>query len=456
MRALKSRLSTGRLPYNLYWFCYSAGERDRLPNWLREHESVRLVTPEDQGGTLEAELVFTSIARFIGVDTPALIQNPIGFFRSRVEELAGNEFERVLGGEGYLDALAEAERRWRIICPGRHGADAAETNSALVRAVDAENRGETSLAIELLDDIISTRGGGLEPQIVWCVARALSLKSLLVLKQDSLSETPGSRVGEALACLDNMTAVLEGYKDRHCRDLRVAGLGQRAMTLHRVGRTEEARLQFEAITRENPTESTVYGIEVAAAHLQLGILYGTRRQYDAAEEHFNVVIEGAGSAVPEVQRLALSAFFNLASTFVAKNDPAGAHAVFVRLQAILENVEVPERFHTRAGVARALVEGQLGRPEALKTIKACLAGARRQSKEAVAFVLNGIERLGDNYIRARLPSLAVDCYQCLLDEIDPGGELDSKRIDAYGRLSSAHVLGGKLWSRVTGRGEFDF
>jgi tetratricopeptide (TPR) repeat protein len=45
MSALKRRLQTD-LPYNLYWFCYKTEAVDSLPEWLRSHPRVCLVTSQ--------------------------------------------------------------------------------------------------------------------------------------------------------------------------------------------------------------------------------------------------------------------------------------------------------------------------------------------------------------------------------------------------------------------------
>jgi tetratricopeptide (TPR) repeat protein len=45
MSALKRRLQ-GDLPYNLYWFCYKREQVESLPDWLKNHPRVYLVTPK--------------------------------------------------------------------------------------------------------------------------------------------------------------------------------------------------------------------------------------------------------------------------------------------------------------------------------------------------------------------------------------------------------------------------
>lgn len=45
MTALQRRLLS-RMPFNIYWFCYTRAEFDSIPPWLREHPNVRLVAPK--------------------------------------------------------------------------------------------------------------------------------------------------------------------------------------------------------------------------------------------------------------------------------------------------------------------------------------------------------------------------------------------------------------------------
>jgi hypothetical protein len=46
MSALKRRLKSGGLPYNIYWFCYQEEDLHALPAWLKGDMNVLFVLPE--------------------------------------------------------------------------------------------------------------------------------------------------------------------------------------------------------------------------------------------------------------------------------------------------------------------------------------------------------------------------------------------------------------------------
>lgn len=46
MTSLRKRLHSRRLPYKLYWFCYSAEQLNNMPKWLTKHNDVAFVIPE--------------------------------------------------------------------------------------------------------------------------------------------------------------------------------------------------------------------------------------------------------------------------------------------------------------------------------------------------------------------------------------------------------------------------
>lgn len=46
MTSLRKRLHSRRLPYKLYWFCYSTDQLNNMPEWLVNHNDVAFVIPE--------------------------------------------------------------------------------------------------------------------------------------------------------------------------------------------------------------------------------------------------------------------------------------------------------------------------------------------------------------------------------------------------------------------------
>ena len=116
MSALKRRLLSRRIPYTIYWFCYTPSEIEGLPDWLKHHEDVRFVvsndafkdhvlpflervaTDEDSydlfpvlrelndgKNKLEASYIFGQLISTFGIIEPELIADPLSFFRDYLE-----------------------------------------------------------------------------------------------------------------------------------------------------------------------------------------------------------------------------------------------------------------------------------------------------------------------------------------------------------------------------------
>ena len=109
MGTLKRKLSE-RLPYNIYWFCYSDSDFSQLPSWLHEHQNVRFIRAsrpdaeadrlprirEDDntltGGEaplLPAQRVFDTLIQLFEVEEPPLTADPLGFLSARLRLEAG-------------------------------------------------------------------------------------------------------------------------------------------------------------------------------------------------------------------------------------------------------------------------------------------------------------------------------------------------------------------------------
>src|SRR5579871_2726176 len=103
MSALKERMHGQVVPLNLYWFCYEHSAIDMLPDWLRNHNQVRFVTPESKSqpvrySSTDAPLERVSSAqldaayvleRFISkanVQSPQLFSNPVRSFAQMLQK----------------------------------------------------------------------------------------------------------------------------------------------------------------------------------------------------------------------------------------------------------------------------------------------------------------------------------------------------------------------------------
>lgn len=116
MRALRRRLNNQAMPHNVYWFCYRRSDKDLLPDWLRNHEHVKFVLPDEPQNTLlvsphraespalvqpmepeglheeerEPSLgaihVFRTMMDKCGIQQATLLQDPLGHFAARLRE----------------------------------------------------------------------------------------------------------------------------------------------------------------------------------------------------------------------------------------------------------------------------------------------------------------------------------------------------------------------------------
>lgn len=145
MVALRRRLSA-RLPYNLYWFCYSSTDVVSLPVWLLDHQDVVVIAPPDNESDepvedearasdqrLPAAAVLEGMIRQMNLDPPIAITNPLESLVAMFErQLPGTtdasdgadiyQLRGVLGGlralaahysvgEGAIESAEDAVRR---------------------------------------------------------------------------------------------------------------------------------------------------------------------------------------------------------------------------------------------------------------------------------------------------------------------------------------------------------
>jgi tetratricopeptide (TPR) repeat protein len=111
MTALKARLTDQVLPYNIYWFCHDHNELVDLPDWLKEHQSVRFIVPkissnsndpkspmsldgsseppmssgDSSGSNLEAVTVLSRFVQRLELKEPPLFNDPLRFFAGQIQ-----------------------------------------------------------------------------------------------------------------------------------------------------------------------------------------------------------------------------------------------------------------------------------------------------------------------------------------------------------------------------------
>ncbi len=93
MSSLRRSLEERTLPILLYWFCYHKPKQGELPDWLTNHNEVRIVVPPEShdkgsapagGGTaantLAATDVLQAMIRSLDLKSPKLFADPLSFF----------------------------------------------------------------------------------------------------------------------------------------------------------------------------------------------------------------------------------------------------------------------------------------------------------------------------------------------------------------------------------------
>jgi tetratricopeptide (TPR) repeat protein len=99
MGTLRRKLSE-RVPYNLYWFCYSSEAYAMLPAWLKAHQNVRFIVPSESElieqpestgleKVISAQRVFDTLIQTFDLREPALTADPLGFFSRRLRAELG-------------------------------------------------------------------------------------------------------------------------------------------------------------------------------------------------------------------------------------------------------------------------------------------------------------------------------------------------------------------------------
>jgi tetratricopeptide (TPR) repeat protein len=84
MTALFRSLRQTSRPHNLYWFVYQREEADKLPDWLRNHASVRIVAP-DASTVLDARAIFEALITSLQAKSPRITSDPLAFFADELE-----------------------------------------------------------------------------------------------------------------------------------------------------------------------------------------------------------------------------------------------------------------------------------------------------------------------------------------------------------------------------------
>ncbi|PRD10988.1 hypothetical protein CQ058_08095 [Bacillus sp. MYb56] len=163
MTSLKKRLEM-RLPYNLYWFCYSHDAYKNLPDWLVHHNDVVFVVPserrnEDASFTeqlqknkvLDANIVLDKIISGLDLPEPEITSDPINFF---IKFIGGNDSvsnDSVSNDAFFLNHVVEKLKKLRE----NEGKDPDETEDYNFFQTTRQfvRRSQYDKALKLLDSI---------------------------------------------------------------------------------------------------------------------------------------------------------------------------------------------------------------------------------------------------------------------------------------------------------------
>ena len=158
MRTLRVRLEAqSMLAAPIYWFCYNRSAEASLPEWLRDHESVRCVAPaihmvgdgEADKFSLPANQVLDAIARHAGLLAPEFVTDPLHALQLRVNlHIESHSDSAVPDRWGYH--LVQPRLRAISECAGLLPLEA--TQALRERVLAGDLPGAVALAHDLGDD----------------------------------------------------------------------------------------------------------------------------------------------------------------------------------------------------------------------------------------------------------------------------------------------------------------
>lgn len=329
MQELARRL-TGTLENSVYWFCYRRDQVGSMPDWLKHHQNVRFVVPDEpaapvaietsrardttearvqqageQGKTkgfvqgnnavpsLPADRVLDKLILTFGLKTPLLTNDPIGFFAKQLEESlpkddASDKDTDIYGIKTVIERVRRAKQR--------ELAEAASTRSA----------GVSRTPLEEIRDAVRTAD----------YREAIKLGSqlpLATLSSEQLIELADVMLSSALKLYDNSDDELAGYdlvvavNDRlsavspqlgNARSEQVArALVNKGVTLETLERNEAAIAVYdEVVNRFGEASEAGLREQVARVLVSKGYNLGLLGHYDKEIRVYDELLERYGDA----------------------------------------------------------------------------------------------------------------------------------------------------------------
>jgi len=191
MSALRRRLNA-TLPYRMYWFCHRRSVVTSLPSWLTRHREVVLCAPpetpesgeasqspgdgiealdrskpesecpsesraeaisDDNKDTLDAHVVLDRLISRLGLEAPALLRDPLGFFADRIGKSLPEEGANPTGDEAFSFAsvIGSVNKARKLLQRATAASGHAET--LLERVKDAVRRSDYETALRTAQNI---------------------------------------------------------------------------------------------------------------------------------------------------------------------------------------------------------------------------------------------------------------------------------------------------------------
>ncbi len=308
MTALKRRLQSS-LPYNIYWFCYRRNDADGLPEWLKNHRSVRMVLPPipatkpdsrpaseaklagvalESEPTLTAQSVFDKLVDTFTARSPALTLDPLSFFADQLTKSFPPDSSEKPGEDIYT--LRDVIRRVVLAREGEKKPSALEAEIEHVR--DAVRRSAYLEAIE--------------------TASRLEKERLTGAQRETLAE---SAMSAAVGLDDNSEIELMGYElvlrltteaastNLPVRERTARALFDRASVLGQLNRLPEAIQGYEELlSRFGDSIEPTFRDRAAKALFSKGVALGDLNRRAEEIQTYDEIVRRFGDATEDVFR----------------------------------------------------------------------------------------------------------------------------------------------------------
>jgi tetratricopeptide (TPR) repeat protein len=360
MGALRRRIAKP-LPRDIYWFCYRLEEMDAIPTWLKNHQSVVAVVPDDEQttsinpagreSTLDATRVLDTLIRELQLAAPEITRNPLGFFAQQLRESLwiddGATADDVYGIRALIERVERAQRLETALDP-IHGDDVEAMREAIrrsdyreairnARKIDLRSLGWTLLqeiatsmfaaaqSFSLVDrDAKEDAVAGYEITIdagnvalrrkaddalASTVAQALMARVGLMLMLE--------RAGDGLVTADELIRRFGDASDPLLRKTVVSTLHLKAIALKSLERIDDEVAAYDEVIRRFGGDSAVeLRRAVASALLGKGDVLDRLGRADEAMAAFDEVIRRVGDdSDVELRRAVLSAVHGKGDVF---------------------------------------------------------------------------------------------------------------------------------------------